>query len=48
MVKFQIRSMSNGKEELINRIVEEKGVEAAPVLLSLLVSEDSETAQNMF
>jgi len=36
------------REELINRIVEEKGVEAAPVLLSLLVSEDSETAQICF
>lgn len=36
------------REELINRIVEEKGVEAAPVLLILLVSEDSETAQICF
>lgn len=36
------------REELINRIVEEKGVEAVPVLLGLLVSEDGETAQICF
>lgn len=33
------------REELINRIVEEKGEEAVPALLDLLLREDDETAQ---
>ncbi|HDP79157.1 MAG TPA: hypothetical protein ENN47_13475 [Mesotoga infera] len=36
------------REELINRIIDEKGTEAVPVLLELMVSEDSETAQICF
>ncbi|KUK78299.1 hypothetical protein V512_000685 [Mesotoga sp. Brook.08.105.5.1] len=36
------------REELINRIVEEKGTEAIPALLDLLVNEDSETAHICF
>jgi len=36
------------RQELIDRIVEEKGEEAVPLLLDLMVSEDDETAQICF
>jgi HEAT repeat protein len=36
------------RQELIDRIVEEKGAEAVPLLLDLMVSEDDETAQICF